>query len=444
MPKLSVIMPCLNVVNYIDECIESVVNQTLKDIEIIIIDAKSTDGTLEVIRKYAENDNRIIVLQSSIRSYGHQVNMGLEIASGECISIVDTDDILDIYAYEKLYHRLKTENLDYIKGYARAFWDMDNGQRGYWDICNFYIGTEIEDKVIEPYRMPQLIVEDHFLWQGIYTRNLLRDIRLNETSGAAYQDQGFCLQVFLEAKRAAYINWCVYYYRQDNMFSSTYNRKGFNYTFNEFSLNLNYIASSDSEWKRYFYARLFLQCIGRFNVMAISGQYWEDVEPDILELRRFLLDGLRDCEIDSILQPEQKKELLLLKEEPGMLFQYMVNKYAAMRKDLKQLLAAIHGKRIVIVSCGIWGRFLNLLVSGYSEVLNFCDNNSKLWGTKVDGKSVKSVDTCVEYSEDVCFIIANKKYQDDIKQQLLCLGIKSTRVFAYNGGVNLDLVREVI
>ena len=75
MPLVSIIMPSLNVVSYIEECLQSAINQTLKDIEIICIDAGSTDGTREVITKYLLTDKRIRLIDSAVKSYGYQVNL---------------------------------------------------------------------------------------------------------------------------------------------------------------------------------------------------------------------------------------------------------------------------------------------------------------------------------------------------------------------------------
>jgi glycosyltransferase involved in cell wall biosynthesis len=91
-PKVSVILPSLNVVEYIEECLFSVINQTLKEIEIICVDAGSTDGTLDIIRKYQNLDTRIHLIQSEIKSYGKQMNMGVSAAKGEYVGIVETDD----------------------------------------------------------------------------------------------------------------------------------------------------------------------------------------------------------------------------------------------------------------------------------------------------------------------------------------------------------------
>ena len=77
-PLVSVIMPSLNVVKYIDECIQSVLNQSLKEIEIICVDAGSTDGTYERLKEYETNDSRVRVILSDKRSYGYQVNLGIK------------------------------------------------------------------------------------------------------------------------------------------------------------------------------------------------------------------------------------------------------------------------------------------------------------------------------------------------------------------------------
>lgn len=82
MPKISVIMPSLNVAPYIRECMDSVICQTLNDLEILCIDAGSTDGTREVLEEYAGKDARIRLIESDKKSYGYQMNLGLEAAAG--------------------------------------------------------------------------------------------------------------------------------------------------------------------------------------------------------------------------------------------------------------------------------------------------------------------------------------------------------------------------
>ena len=114
-PKISVIMPSLNVGDYMDQCILSVINQTLDDIEIICIDAGSTDGTIEIINKYAKKDPRITLINTDVKSYGYQVNLGIKHAKGKYISIVETDDYIAKDMFKSLYDLSEDETVDIIK-----------------------------------------------------------------------------------------------------------------------------------------------------------------------------------------------------------------------------------------------------------------------------------------------------------------------------------------
>ena len=94
-PKVSIIMPSLNVRPYIEQCMDSVLGQTLKDIEVICVDAGSDDGTRQILDQYAARDKRVKVLDSDRKSYGYQVNLGFDNASGQYLGIVETDDYAD-------------------------------------------------------------------------------------------------------------------------------------------------------------------------------------------------------------------------------------------------------------------------------------------------------------------------------------------------------------
>ena len=117
--KISVIMPSLNVSKYIKQCLQSVLNQTLEDIEIICVDGGSTDGTLDIIQQYVKKDNRVKLIHSDIKSYGYQMNLGIKEASGDYIGIVETDDYIQSDMYERLYDVVvgnPEEEIDFVKG----------------------------------------------------------------------------------------------------------------------------------------------------------------------------------------------------------------------------------------------------------------------------------------------------------------------------------------
>lgn len=101
--KVSVIVPAYNVENYIEKCLDSLVNQTLQDIEIIVIDDGSIDRTLEKIKRYADKDSRIKVINQTNQKQGAARNRGIEIAKGEYIGFVDSDDYINTNYYKYLY-----------------------------------------------------------------------------------------------------------------------------------------------------------------------------------------------------------------------------------------------------------------------------------------------------------------------------------------------------
>lgn len=112
MIKISVIIPVYNVEKYLRECLNSVINQTLKDIEIICINDGSTDSSLEILKEYAAKDKRISIIDKENEGLSATRNLGINLAKGEYISFVDSDDYLDLNFYEKLYKTAKKFKAD--------------------------------------------------------------------------------------------------------------------------------------------------------------------------------------------------------------------------------------------------------------------------------------------------------------------------------------------
>lgn len=222
--KVSVIMPSLNVAPYIEECMESVVNQTLKEIEIICVDAGSTDGTLEILHSYAEKDPRIKLINSGRKSYGYQMNLGIQAAAGEYIGIVETDDYIKLDMYEVLY-KVATENgLDFVKSDFYKFF-VSNGKH-ILDRNSLWSNKKAYLKLYNPSLTPSLLKLTMNNVTGIYSRQLLthNDIRLNETAGASYQDNGLWFQIFSHAKKAMFVDRAFYCIRRDNPNSSVHDK----------------------------------------------------------------------------------------------------------------------------------------------------------------------------------------------------------------------------
>lgn len=225
MPKISIIIPIYNTAHYLQECLDSVINQTIDDIEIICVNDGSTDNSLEILKAYEQKDNRIKVISKQNTGYGHTMNVGIDTASGEYIGIVESDDYVAPDMYATLYDLAVMNNLDFVK-------------------TDFYQFRQEKNKFKSVYR--QIPTTDHYYncvldpgsdleifkfvmktWNGIYRKDFLQkhNIRHNETPGASYQDNGFWFQTNCWATRTWYLDQALYFYRGDNP-NSSINDKG--------------------------------------------------------------------------------------------------------------------------------------------------------------------------------------------------------------------------
>lgn len=218
--KVSILMPSFNVGKYIEPCIRSVISQTLQEIEIICIDAGSTDGTLEILQKYSTMDSRIRLIHSDRKSYGYQVNLGIETASGEYIGIVETDDYAADNMFQILYeHAVQFGKPDVVKSaYYRLLKKGSDEQL----VPHYIISSETK----KPFPISQhyeLLSEHPSIWSCIYKRSFLlqKNIRMPELPGAAWVDNPFLFQSLCEARQIVWVHQPLYVYRELNPDSST-------------------------------------------------------------------------------------------------------------------------------------------------------------------------------------------------------------------------------
>ncbi|MDY3918010.1 MAG: glycosyltransferase [Candidatus Limivivens sp.] len=224
MPKVSIIVPTYNVAQYLDQCMTSLINQTLKDIEMICINDGSTDNSLEILKRYAASDSRIKIIDKENGGYGIGMNIGLDHCTGEYVGIVEPDDYVKLNMYEDLYNLAKQHDVDIIKAdFYRFVHDKNEKQV---DIYNALYGDQgIYNRVIDPAEEPIVFKCIMNTWSGIYKRSFLLEhgIRHHETPGASFQDNGFWFKTFCYAKRIYFVNKPYYMNRRDNPNSSVHN-----------------------------------------------------------------------------------------------------------------------------------------------------------------------------------------------------------------------------
>ncbi len=217
-PKVSILVPCYNVEKYLPQCLDSVVNQTLKDIEIIVINDGSTDSTLDIIKSYAEKDNRIKIIDKKNEGYGKSMNRGLDVATGEYIGIVESDDWVENDMFESLVKIAEENNVDVVKSNFYKY-TTTNGEK---NVLFESMPSGDTGHVINPRVKTTIFISAPAIWSAIYKREFLvkNNIRFLESPGASFQDTGFNFKVFACTNRAWLTKRAWLHYRCDNENSS--------------------------------------------------------------------------------------------------------------------------------------------------------------------------------------------------------------------------------
>ena len=206
-PLISVIVPVYNVEPYLDQCVESIVNQTYKNLEIILVDDGSPDNCPAMCDKWAEIDSRIIVIHKENGGLSDARNAGLRIAAGEYIGFVDSDDWIAYDFFEKLYEPCKIYGCE-ISACDVEFTESREAQIGKYETGEYRIGSP-EDALHDLIRG---IGYRAVVWNKLYAAHLLS----NETFpvGKYHEDEYFTYRIIGKAKLLSYTLASKYYYFQ--------------------------------------------------------------------------------------------------------------------------------------------------------------------------------------------------------------------------------------
>lgn len=430
MIKVSVIMPSLNVAAYIEKALQSVMKQTLQDIEIICIDAGSTDGTLEILEKYEKIDNRICLLRSEKRSYGYQVNMGITYAHGEYIGIVETDDYIQENMYELLYECAKQNDVDIVKGNYNVYWTQDNGEKKF-GARNSVPDNAFYNKVLSPREVPLLASNDWFLWTGIYRKEFIVDnkIRLSETSGAAFQDVGFLCRTNVKANSVYYIEECVYNYcidREDSSSNSGKAGEGMKNYYYEYAELLK------EEWDNVgisiLYARMarsFISCVRNINSDNIFNQEYREFYGWFVKQLNNAIE-LNAIGTFNLVEGIWKRLSIWLRDIDVV--------YDELKEELchmEQMTCDINNN-IIIFGAGERGHDVyRWLKNNGRKAVAYMDNSRKLWGTIIDEILVLEPKIYEKFINNTKYIVANETYYEEIREQLLQLGVREEDICIY-------------
>lgn len=229
-PSVSIIVPIYNVEKYFDRCLNSIINQTLTNIEIILVDDGSLDSCPQKCDLAAEKDKRIKVIHKKNEGLGFARNSGLEIATGEYVYFVDSDDYLDVTASEILYKAAKKDNLEIC--FAGIILEEESGYKK--NNISPYAGLKFNQPQIVNVILSGMLGSNPTAktdtnlrmsaWQGIYRREWLIKNHLKFPSERQFisEDIIFHLEALPKASSLGYIENCLYYHIVDNPTSLTH------------------------------------------------------------------------------------------------------------------------------------------------------------------------------------------------------------------------------
>lgn len=208
MPKISVIIPVYNVRNYLTVCLDSILKQSFADYELILVDDGSTDGSGDICDKYAEKDSRIIVIHQKNAGQSNARNHALDIAKGEWIAFVDSDDCIEPIMFEILYNQAVNYNADISSCSFKSVDEKNIAQYDYPTTVDAHSYELSLDDVIngllthEKYRFE--------VWNKLWKRELIGEIRFVESQ--LCEEVYFDRKIFINAKRFVSTDLPLYHY----------------------------------------------------------------------------------------------------------------------------------------------------------------------------------------------------------------------------------------
>ncbi len=227
-PKVSIIVPIYNVEKYLSECLDSILAQTLTDIEVIAIDDGSPDNCGQIIDEYSKKDKRLIAIHQKNSGYSATVNKGIELARGKYIGIIESDDWIEPNMYEVLYENATKYNTDVTKG---GFWKYNSTlpkskQNEYYKNPSNIDLRLAPKKAFHITEWPQLLAFHASIWSSIYRADFIKKIKLADTAGASYQDFPFMVEVLCRAQNISVVPKGFVHWRNEPSQGNSTSAKG--------------------------------------------------------------------------------------------------------------------------------------------------------------------------------------------------------------------------
>lgn len=224
MPKVSIIIPVYNAKNFIEKCLENCMNQTFKDIEIIVVDDKSTDNTVFLVKSFMEKDNRIklIELDKNYRQ-GYARNVAVKKSESDYIMFLDVDDAYENTCVEEMYNKISADDAEMT---VCKFYTLEHSTGEVLKEHEFKNYANISENLYNGFSYKDLVPIDIFnkcnvVWDKIYKKTFLTENDIQFPAGMFCEDDVFSFRAIFRAKKISVLDKYLVYYRVNRSDSSS-------------------------------------------------------------------------------------------------------------------------------------------------------------------------------------------------------------------------------
>lgn len=308
LPKVSIVVPVYNSAEFLPVCLDSIINQTYKNIEIICVNDGSKDNSLEILNQYKQKDKRVIIINQSNSGVSSARNSGLKKSSGKYVQFVDSDDLINCETIKNLVAQAEKFNADIVTFNKTWFNDSeipDINQKPKYDIENseHYFHNEDENPFVK--KLDYNVIHNKFYKRDFLIKNNLffeENIKLGE-------DSLFCFMSFIRNNMIV-VDKNIYYYHRKNLSDSLMGSATRQKWFDNHMLMLDYMIKNQDKFKFHDYKYFILKWIiiygeeildfGSDEEKAKNAKYFFDIVGDFLNNKDLVISKEYNAKIQKI------------------------------------------------------------------------------------------------------------------------------------------------
>lgn len=290
MVKVSVVIPVYNVEDFLGECLDSITNQTLKDIEIICVNDGSTDKSLEILNEYAKNDDRFTIISQENGGHAVATNKGMELAQGEYLYLMDSDDILKLNALEDTVKIADEKNVDFVIFQAINYYMEEDVYLEKENYSMNKLADHVGDNVFSWKDIKEFVFTIAVTpWSKIYRRDFVVECGARFPEGLVFDDNVFFWEVLFSAERIAFYRQHLFIRRWYSTSSTTAGDRRFIDMLDIYDLIWDVFKRFDvfEEFKLKLYQKKVNTAYTRFKNIKpeFKQEYFEAMKDNFLDLK---------------------------------------------------------------------------------------------------------------------------------------------------------------